>query len=117
MSVDQTIILSDAVNFAIQYLQRLPRVPATAAVIRELEDALTRARAEAAADAASGSVYTPPGELLVQALLRDQDLLLTTALGRGRADVLWQALSGDGLLLQLHVDDLPPSVNMDRPGR
>jgi len=117
MSVDQTIILSDAVSTAVEYLQRLPRVPATAAVIRELQEALARAGAQGYPRLVSGAVYTPVGELLMQALLRDQDLLLTTGVARGRADVLWQALAGDGLQLQLQNDDLSSSTNVNVPDR
>lgn len=117
MSDVQTIILRDAVTTAINYLQRLPRVPATAVVIRELEEALARAGSEGTARLASGAAYTPVGELLLQALLRDQDLLVTTAVARGRADVLWQALAGDGLQLRVQSDDLPSSANVNVPGR
>lgn len=117
MSADQALILRAAVMAAVSYLQRLPRVPATAVVIRELEEALDRAGAVAPARLDLGAVYTPVGELLLQALLRDQDLLVTTGVARGRADVLWQALAGDGLQLRVQSDDLPSSANLNLPGR
>lgn len=113
MSADQVLILRAAVMTAVSYLQRLPRVPATTVVIRDLEEALARAGAKGPARLVSGAVYTPVGELLVQALLRDEDLLLTTGVSRGRADVLWQALAGDGLQLQLQRDDQSSLSNVN----
>ena len=104
---NQSAILRLAVENAVAYLQRLPKVPTTSAVIKELEDAL--ARATDSATRRSAATHTPTGELLVNVVLRHDDLLLTTELRRSRSDVLWQALSGTGLLLRLQpgADSLP----------
>lgn len=104
MVTKETIVLRESILRAVAYLQRLPRVPATAAMIEDLQDSLTQADAVARRTELSATSYTPVGEMLLKATVRGHELFLTTDLQRGRAAALWQALADDGLHLQLRSE-------------
>ncbi|ADP20022.1 MULTISPECIES: hypothetical protein [Achromobacter] len=107
VKLNEAIILRTALQSAITYLERLPRVPETRAMIQELENALVRADEALPDEGLIARAYTPIGEVLVEALLRGEQLLLTTDLERGRATALWTALAVGGLQLQLQELDHP----------
>lgn len=107
VKLNEAIILRTALQSAITYLERLPRVPETRAMIQELDNALVRAGEAFPDEGLIARAYTPIGEVLVEALLRGEQLLLTTDLERGRATALWSALAEGGLHLQLKELDHP----------
>ncbi|MPS81779.1 MAG: hypothetical protein E2591_27300 [Achromobacter sp.] len=100
-AADETSILRLALEDAVAYLNLLPRSPATAAVISGLEGALLRASDARCLIEQTAAAYTPAGELLVKAELRDGKLLISTDLSQSRSVALWKGLSGDGLQLKM----------------
>src|SRR3546814_2572603 len=61
------------------------------------------------------AAYTPAGELLVKAELRDGKLLISTDLSQSRSVALWKGLSGDGLQLKMQpAPDCPARPKIGR---
>lgn len=90
-------LLEGAISQAIEYLSRLPIVPATREQIRQLEAAL--AATDAAPTVETWEGFLPAGLLALQAELTAAGLQVRMPLPRQHAQHLWTALSGDGLTL------------------
>lgn len=92
--------LKEAIQGAIDYMRRLPVVPATHEQIRKLQLVLEAVPV----GQLGGQCYDPVGRVLIDAQLRGQVLSVRTCFEDGEADVLYRHLK-DGVLIEL--DELP----------
>lgn len=88
--------LKEAIQGAIDYMRRLPVVPATHEQIRKLEKVLDAVPS----GTLGGQCYDPVGRVLIDVQLRGQVLSLRTNFERGEADDLHHHLK-DGLVIEL----------------
>lgn len=89
--------LEQGVQDAIDYLRRMPYVPATSALIKSLEQRLSNS---SDAQALRGARHSAAGILIAEVTVLDQVALIRTGAPRDRALRLWELLN-EGLTVPL----------------